>query len=164
MEILYTPWRLQYIESDKTCSGKCIFCEMKDSEPSEESLILYSCPHAFVVLNRFPYNNGHLLIVPREHVSSLTGVPAKTLHRCSELLTFSEQALRKAYNPNGLNAGLNLGEAAGAGIEEHIHWHILPRWRGDTSFVTVLGKARIVPEELVDTYRRLRPFFEELSP
>jgi ATP adenylyltransferase len=166
MDLLWSPWRLAYIEGPKDKST-CVFCryaeETRTNPDSPESLVLATGAHAFVVLNRYPYNNGHLMVVPYRHTSTLTALGRDEL---SELMLFTqraEQALREAYPLEGINVGLNLGKAAGAGIEEHLHIHLVPRWHGDTNFMTVVGETRVLPEDLPSTARRLRPVFDRLS-
>jgi ATP adenylyltransferase len=173
LDHLWSPWRLDYITGPKDKTG-CVFCRHAEEarrSPGEggtqsdnpESLVLATGAHVYVVLNRYPYNNGHLMVVPYTHTSTLTGLDREEL---SELMLFtqrSEQALRDAYPPEGINVGINLGRAAGAGIEEHLHIHLVPRWHGDTNFMTVVGETRVLPEDLPSTARRLRPVFEKLS-
>jgi len=167
MDRLWSPWRLDYITGPKDKSV-CVFCrhaeETRRNPDNPDSLVLATGAHVFVVLNRYPYNNGHLMVVPYTHTSTLTGLDAGAL---SELMLFTqraEQALRDAYPPDGINVGINLGRAAGAGIEEHLHVHLVPRWNGDTNFMTVVGETRVLPEDLPSTARRLRPMFERLAP
>jgi ATP adenylyltransferase len=163
MQSLHTPWRFQYVSGIGTPPDGCIFCAAAQRGVGPESLVVHSDMAAFVLLNRYPYNNGHLLVVPHSHVDSLTGLPSETVNRCAELLVICERVLREAYGCHGLNMGLNLGEAAGAGIADHLHWHALPRWRGDTNFMTPLAETRVVPEELESVYRRLHPLFASLA-
>jgi ATP adenylyltransferase len=165
MQSLHSPWRFQYVSGGSAPPegpGGCVFCAAALAGVSPESLVVHSDPAAFVLLNRYPYNNGHLLVVPRPHVDSLTGLPPEAVTRCAELLVLCERVLRQAYGCHGLNMGLNLGEAAGAGIADHIHWHALPRWRGDTNFMTALAETRVVPEDLGSVHRRLQPLFASL--
>jgi ATP adenylyltransferase len=163
---LWSPWRLDYITGPKDKST-CVFCrhaeETRGDPANPDSLVLATGAHVYVVLNRYPYNNGHLMVVPYTHTSTLTGLDRDEL---SELMLFvqrSERALRDAYPPEGINVGLNLGRAAGAGIEEHLHIHLVPRWNGDTNFMTIVGETRVLPEELPSTARRLRPVFAKLA-
>ena len=163
MDHLWSPWRLQYVTGGTAPPG-CVFCTADTgTDPGQAALVVHRGATCFVILNLFPYNNGHLLVVPRLHVDSLTGLPPEMLARCAQLLVHCERALRAAYGCQGINMGLNLGEAAGAGIADHIHWHALPRWKGDTNFMSVLGETRVVPEGLDSTFARLRPLFESLS-
>jgi ATP adenylyltransferase len=160
MERLWTPWRLPYVsESEK--SGTCVFCIVQAGEQS--SLMLFSGDTCYVVLNLFPYNNGHLMVVPRRHIASLTAATPEELCELMELTRRAEIALREAYAPHGINMGLNLGRPAGAGIVDHIHMHVVPRWNGDTNFMSIVGQTRVLPEELPQTAEKLRPIFERLS-
>ncbi len=163
MEITFTPWRLDYIKSNKREEG-CIFCKAFEEQPSFDNLVVFKGQFSAILLNRFPYNNGHLLVVPKTHSDSLFSLPEEEKLELSKLLCFSEAALRKIYEPQGINVGMNLGEAAGAGIVDHIHFHILPRWKGDTNFVTVTGNLRVIPEALRDTYEKVKNFFKENPP
>ena len=158
MEFVFAPWRLHYVQSEKKPDG-CIFCRAFEAEPSFENLVVYRDERLAVMLNRYPYTNGHLLVFPKLHADSLTGLSADLRSALCEVLAFCEGALRAAYNADGINVGLNLGRAAGAGITDHLHWHILPRWSGDTNFATLLGEMRVIPEDLKGTYDRMRPLF-----
>ncbi len=155
MEHLWTPWRLPYILSDKKKAG-CVFCE-KASHPDtdRDELVLARSPHAMLVLNMYPYTNGHLMAVPYAHVSSLVDIPGDALHDLALLTRLAEQTLRGSMSPQGFNVGINIGRAGGAGVDDHIHIHIVPRWGGDTNFMTVVGQTRTVPELLADTRERL---------
>ncbi|MGA9751055.1 MAG: HIT domain-containing protein [Acidobacteriota bacterium] len=160
MEIVYTPWRLEYVQSPKQ-AGECVFCRAFTDEPSLENLVVYRDEELAVMLNRYPYTNGHMLVIPRPHVNSLTGLTPSLRASAAEVLTYCEAVLRRLYHAHGINVGLNLGQAAGAGIIDHIHWHILPRWTGDTNFVTVFGNLRVIPEDLADSFARLGGAFPE---
>ena len=166
MDHLWSPWRLDYIEGPKD-KTMCVFCKHAEDarrDPgSTDSLILAAGAHAYIVLNRYPYNNGHLMVVPYRHTSTLTELAVDELQELIRFAQRSEQALRSAYPLEGINVGINLGKAAGAGIEEHLHIHLVPRWHGDTNFMTVVGETRVLPEDLPSTARRLRPVFENLS-
>jgi ATP adenylyltransferase len=160
MDIVFTPWRLDYIRSDKSAEG-CVFCRAFTDEPSLDNLVIYRDELIAVVLNKYPYTNGHLLVAPRPHVDSLTGLDREIRAAAAEATVLCEAVLRKVYTPHGINVGLNLGQAAGAGITDHLHWHVLPRWTGDTNFVTVCGGLRVIPEDLSSVLDRLRPEFPE---
>ena len=166
MDRLWSPWRLDYIEGPKDKSV-CVFCrhaeESRTNPRDPDSLVLATSAHAFIVLNRYPYNNGHLMVVPYRHTSTLTELAGDELHELIAFTQRAERALREAYPLEGINVGLNLGKAAGAGIEEHLHIHLVPRWHGDTNFMTVVGETRVLPEDLPSTARRLRPVFDRLS-
>jgi ATP adenylyltransferase len=161
MDRLWSPWRLEYVTGSKPDAG-CVFCDAP-RVPPPESLVVHEGRAAYIVLNRYPYNNGHLMVVPYRHVSTLNGLGAEELHEIADLVQRSEAALMQAYNPQGINAGINLGKPAGAGILEHIHVHLVPRWNGDTNFMTVVGDARVLPESLSASAARLRPIFATLS-
>jgi ATP adenylyltransferase len=126
-------------------------------------LVLFQGTHCYVVLNLYPYNNGHLMVVPYKHVDTLTGLDAAELHELADLTQRSEAALREAYRLEGINMGVNLGKVAGAGVVEHIHLHLVPRWLGDTNFMPVIGQTRVLPEELGATAAKLRPIFQKLA-
>ena len=154
MERLWTPWRMQYIAADK--SEGCIFCAAVAQQNDRETLILHRGQHAFVMLNKYPYNNGHLLVVPYAHISDLSALNAEAQSELMSLLAQGVEWLKRASHPEGFNAGLNLGKAGGAGVTEHLHFHVVPRWAGDTNFMTITGEARVLPEWLDETWSRLR--------
>ncbi|HEY0308442.1 MAG TPA: HIT domain-containing protein [Acidobacteriaceae bacterium] len=161
------------LSSYYTADLGCVFCNLLSSVetaiakgmPAEEAersgLILHTYEYCFVCLNAYPYNNGHLMIVPYCHKDSLSAISPRAAHEMMQLAQFSDQALRKTYSPDGLNYGLNLGQAAGAGVAEHLHMHALPRWLGDTNFMTVTAETRVLPEALDMTWQRLRQAFDE---
>jgi ATP adenylyltransferase len=161
LERLYTPWRLAYV-TGAARSADCVFCAALTNEDAD-SLIVFRGSTCFVILNLFPYNNGHLMVVPRRHIASLVEATPGELNEMMDLVRRAEIALREAFEPHGMNMGLNLGKAAGAGILEHLHFHVVPRWVGDTNFMTVVGQTRVLPQELPVTADRLRPIFERLS-
>jgi ATP adenylyltransferase len=157
-DILYSPWRLKYILSEK--EGKCIFCDRTSKEEDEKHFILHRSVHCFVIMNMYPYNNGHLMVVPYNHTSSLTDLSKEEVDDVFETVQECESILRKVYNPEGINIGMNIGKAAGAGIDEHIHVHILPRWSGDVNFFSVIGGTRVVPESFERAYFALKEQFD----
>lgn len=161
MDRLWSPWRLEYVTSSKPETG-CIFCEAH-RPPHPDSLIVYEGTSAYVILNLYPYNNGHLMVVPYRHVPSLSALSAEELREIALLLQRSELALTEAYQPHGINVGINLGEPAGAGVLDHLHVHVVPRWNGDTNFMTVIGEMRVLPEDLGASAKRLRPIFAKLT-
>ena len=161
LERLYTPWRLAYV-TGAAKSSDCVFCAALSSADADP-LIVFRGITAFVILNLFPYNNGHVMIVPNRHIASLVDATSDELSEMMDLTRRTEIALREAFTPEGLNMGLNLGKAAGAGILEHLHLHVVPRWSGDTNFMTVVGQTRVLPQELPVTADRLRPIFERLA-
>jgi ATP adenylyltransferase len=160
MEHLWSPWRLDYVTgTDKTVD--CVFCAALSGE--QASLLLFRGRTCFVILNKYPYNNGHLMVVPNRHVPSLAGATEEELCELIDLTRRAELALTEAYEPHGFNMGVNVGKPAGAGVLDHVHLHVVPRWNGDTNYMTVVGEARVLPEELPRTAERLRPIFERLS-
>jgi len=160
LDRLWSPWRSEYISSGDPESGKCVFCEIQElSDQDESSLVIHRASHCFIVLNRYPYTSGHLLIVPKEHVGEFDSAGKEITDEMMDLTKRSQAALRDIYQPDGFNVGMNLGKAAGAGIADHIHIHILPRWAGDTNFMTTVGETRVLPEDLATTYKKLREKF-----
>jgi len=161
VEHLWSPWRMQYIESAKEPEGGgCVFCEIVSGGPAGEERILTRSECAFVTLAKFPYNPGHLLVLPIRHVAELEDLDGDETAELGRLLQVCVRALRAESDPQGFNIGLNLGRVSGAGIPEHLHWHVVPRWSGDTNFMPVVGDTRVLPELLVETYARLKPRFE----
>jgi ATP adenylyltransferase len=155
---LWTPWRSAYVSEKRALQG-CIFCQAADARRDEETLIVHRAGHCFIILNRFPYTSGHLMIAPYAHVSRLAQLAEPDAEEMMRLARRSEAILEDVYHPDGLNLGLNLGEAAGAGIEQHIHLHVLPRWNGDANFMTAVADTRVIPEALSDTYAKLKRAF-----
>jgi ATP adenylyltransferase len=162
MERLWSPWRLAYVTGSKPDVG-CVFCGAPGL-PDSESLLLFSGTTAYVVLNLYPYNNGHLMVVPYRHVATLATLMPDELQEMALLTQRAEVALTEAYRPHGINVGINLGKPAGAGVLDHVHIHLVPRWNGDTNFMTVVGNVRVLPEDLSETVKRLRPIFNRLAP
>jgi ATP adenylyltransferase len=161
MDRLWTPWRFAYLSTaDKAVS--CVFCGILNENRDAENLVLYRGKYAFILLNLFPYTSGHLLCVAQRHISFLGDATTEELHEIIELSSHCENALRREYHPDGYNMGFNLGRSAGAGVEHHLHMHVLPRWTGDSNFVSVVGETRVLPEELPATYNRLHPYFKSL--
>ncbi|HLI83805.1 MAG TPA: HIT domain-containing protein [Bryobacteraceae bacterium] len=160
MDYLWTPWRYNYVTTADEKTGNCIFCAAAaDREHDRERLVVYRAARNFVILNRYPYTSGHLMVVPYEHVDTLTRLPDETLFELIALARRAETHLRAVYHPDGLNLGFNLGRSAGAGIAAHLHMHVLPRWAGDTSFITAVSETRVLPEDLGVTWERLRAAF-----
>ncbi|HEY8186629.1 MAG TPA: HIT domain-containing protein [Pyrinomonadaceae bacterium] len=163
MDTLWSPWRYEYLasgEAAKKETNGCIFCKLRDeTDKDETNFIIHRASYNFIVLNRYPYISGHLLIVPYEHVGELDAATKETTNELMELTKRSQTALRDAYQPTGFNIGMNLGRSAGAGIVDHIHIHILPRWVGDTNFMSTVGDTRVIPEDLSTTYEKLRTRF-----
>lgn len=160
MKQLWAPWRLAFIEQVAHGSG-CIFCEKPALKQDGKSFILRRSRHAYVLMNIYPYNNGHLLIAPYRHIAALEKLPEPVLLDMLQLVQRSIKAVRKAYAPEGFNIGVNQGRAAGAGIEHHIHLHVVPRWGADTNFMPILGETRVLPQHLEASYPRLKAAFGE---
>jgi len=158
MERLWTPWRLAYVTDASTDTGECIFCTAA-GRLDDDDLVVHAGRRCFVILNKYPYNNGHLMVVPRRHVGRLASLESDELVELSSLTQRAERALTEAYAPHGFNMGLNLGRPAGAGVLDHLHLHVVPRWNGDTNFMSVVGETRVLPEELTSTAARLRAIF-----
>lgn len=154
MEHLWSPWRMQYILSNKEENG-CVFCEVLNQEDNVENLVISRCEFAYVILNKFPYNTGHTLIIPYQHAESYEELTPACRAEMMELINKTTAVLRCVYQPQGFNIGANIGAAAGAGIAPHLHFHILPRWEGDTNFLTTVAQTRIIPEDLADSYSRI---------
>ena len=160
IEHLWSPWRLAYITGEKSDRG-CVFCNALAS-PDADALIVHRGATCFVILNLFPYNNGHLMVIPNRHIASLGAATDEERHELIDLTRTCESALTEAYAPHGMNLGINLGKPAGAGVLDHVHMHVVPRWNGDTNFMSVVGQTRVLAEELPDTAARLRPIFARL--
>ena len=161
METLHAPWRIEYILSPKPELKEGLFARIAQSSDDEANLVVVRDRTCFALLNRYPYNGGHLMVVPYEHVDMLQYSSQETLEEMILLVQRSQIHLQEIYRPAGFNLGMNLGESAGAGIAEHIHMHVLPRWPGDTNFMTTVAETRILPEELETTWRRMRTVFAE---
>ena len=155
MDYLWSPWRCRYIASEGKSDG-CVFCDAIAANDDAETLVVLRAEKNFIILNRYPYTSGHVMVVPYAHLGELSAVPPDTLSEMMLLAQRAQAALGKTYHPEGYNLGMNLGRAAGAGIVGHLHLHVLPRWAGDANFMTVVGETRVEPEELSTTYRRLR--------
>src|SRR5579871_5375234 len=164
MDYLWSPWRYRYV-SQAGKSESCPFCEKIQEDPSRdrENLVLHRGRNNFVILNLYPYTTGHVMVMPYAHVASLDGVSSEALGEMMELTRQTQHAIAEAYHPEGYNIGMNLGKCAGAGVADHIHLHLLPRWGGDTNFMTVVAETRVQPEELLTTYDKLSAFFSAKS-
>lgn len=156
MEHLWSPWRMSYLQSGAPADGGCIFCTKPAQDSDDDNLLVRRGASAYVLLNLYPYNNGHFMVVPYRHVASPEQLDAATLAEMLLLLNQGLAALRSAYSPQGFNIGMNVGAAAGAGIADHVHLHAVPRWAGDTNFMTVAAGTRVIPEDLRRTCLRLR--------
>ncbi len=161
MRVLWAPWRMAYIAAPKADDG-CLFCRAVDGDPRER-LLLGAGPASLVMLNRFPYASAHVMVAPRRHIASLPDLPAGDHHDLAETLRRSLRTLDEALHPEGFNVGMNLGACAGAGVRDHLHWHVVPRWTGDTNFMPMLADVRVMPEHLLATWERLRPAFAWLG-
>jgi ATP adenylyltransferase len=158
MDFLFSPWRSAYVTAANN-PGECVFCALAKSQNDEENLVIGRGKTCFVVLNAFPYTSGHAMVVPYEHLDELQKLPRAA---ADEMMAFTQKlegVLRELYRPDGVNLGMNLGKAAGAGVAGHIHMHILPRWFGDTNFMTAVGETRVLPEDLETTYSKIRSKF-----
>ena len=164
MEHLWSPWRLAYVTGSAVAEthDRCLFCDA-GADSTRDDLILVRTRLSYVILNRYPYNNGHLMVVPNRHVATLASSTADELSDLMCLTRHSEIVLAEAYKPQGINVGINLGRPAGAGVVDHLHVHLVPRWTGDTSFMSVIGNVRVLPEELTQTAARLRQIFGRLA-
>ena len=159
MNHLWSPWRMTYIENDKEENG-CVFCNAQAQADSAENLIAHRGEHAYVILNRYPYTSGHLMVLPFVHVSNLEELESATRAEMMELTSRCTTILKNIYKPQGFNVGVNIGEAAGAGVLGHVHIHIVPRWMGDTNFMSAIGETRVLPEALDETYQRVKAAFD----
>lgn len=159
MKRLWAPWRMEYILGERT--GECFFCAKAKENKDRENYILYRGQRCFIMLNIYPYNNGHLMIAPYQHAASLEDLDEETLTELMFLVNKGLRLLRRVLNPQGFNIGINLGKAAGAGIEEHVHIHIVPRWEGDTNFMPVFAGTKVIPELLDGTYEKLMAALEK---
>ena len=158
MKQLWCPWRLEYILGPKP--DACVFCLPEHTDEDESRLVLHRGTWNFVIMNKFPYNNGHLMVTPFRHVMNICDMTPEESVEMFQLLQTCTSVLQKRFSPQGVNIGLNLGQAAGAGIREHLHFHLVPRWNGDSSFMAVMDEVRVVPEHLSSTYAALKPLFD----
>jgi len=161
MDYLWTPWRYAYVTTAGKVGG-CIFCDLPKL-PDEEAHIVHRGKHCFVVLNTYPYTPGHVMVVPYAHLDQLERLPIASAHEMMNLCQTMERVLRQLYTPDGVNLGMNIGRAAGAGVVGHIHMHVLPRWVGDSNFMTVVAESRTLPETLETTYQRLKGALESTA-
>ena len=161
MNYLWSPWRMPYIETQNQ-SERCVFCEVLKREDDEENLIILRSKTSFVIMNRYPYTSGHVMVLPLVHEATLEALPKETRSEMMELTATATRVLKHVYSPDGFNIGINIGEASGAGIEEHIHIHVVPRWVGDTSFMTTIGETRTLPEAIEKTYQRISKAWKQI--
>ncbi|HEY60262.1 MAG TPA: HIT domain-containing protein [Anaerolineae bacterium] len=155
MDHIWSPWRMEYIQRGINPKG-CIFCDAIEEEDDIKNLIIKRGKKVYVILNRYPYTNGHVMVVPYAHESSLEALDGETKAEIMELITQSIQVITKEYKPEGFNIGANMGAIAGAGVKGHVHFHVVPRWSGDTNFMTSVGHVRVLPEDLCETCQRLK--------
>ncbi len=156
---MWAPWRMGYVAGDEGRSDGCIFCELPTQGDDAATYILHRGRRAYVIMNRFPYNNGHVMVVPIDHAASLTDLAPEVTQELMELMRTSQTVIGNAMRPHGFNVGINQGSAAGAGIDEHLHIHVLPRWMGDTNFMPALSDTRVMPQHLDETYALLAEGF-----
>ena len=161
MKQLWAPWRIQYIRSPK--HDGCIFCDFPKENRDRERLILYRGKHSFIIMNNYPYNPGHVMIAPYRHVGRWEDLNDKELLEIMKLSQLAVKAIKRVMNPDGFNMGVNLGRIAGAGIDDHVHLHIVPRWNGDTNFMPVIADTKVIPESLQEAYDGLRKAVEEVA-
>lgn len=161
MKPLWAPWRIDYILGPKP--DACVFCLPEHSKEDAKRLVLHRAKHCFVIMNRFPYSSGHLMVTPYRHVDTMTDLSPEESYEIMDYLRLSSDILQQVFHPQGINVGLNQGEAAGAGIEEHLHFHLVPRWTGDHSFMAVSASTTVLPEHLDATHAKLRPHFDALA-
>ncbi|MCX8176178.1 MAG: HIT domain-containing protein [Candidatus Bathyarchaeota archaeon] len=157
MKYLWAPWRIKYILMKKP--NECIFCKIANEKKDKKNHVLLRGKWNYIVLNNYPYNNGHLMVVPFKHVKSLENLTDEELYEHFKIVRKSVRNLKKAFKPRGFNIGINIGKVAGAGVENHIHTHIVPRWSGDTNYMPVIANTKVIPETLNQTYNRLKKFF-----
>ena len=161
MDYLWTPWRYAFVSDAHKTSG-CVFCDLPKLGDDAKARIVYRGEHSFIILNLYPYTSGHVMIVPYAHLDELQKLPTPAAHEMIELSKKMENTLRSLYKPDGVNLGMNIGKAAGAGIAGHIHMHVLPRWMADANFISVVGETRILPETLDVTYQRITSALEDI--
>jgi ATP adenylyltransferase len=159
MDYLWTPWRYAYVTAAEKISG-CIFCDLPKQGDDVKARIVHRAKHCYIVLNTYPYTPGHIMVVPFQHLDQLQKLPVEAAHEMIELAQKMEAILRQLYSPDGVNLGMNIGKAAGAGVAGHIHMHVLPRWVADANFVSFIGETRILPESLEMTYDRIKGALE----
>lgn len=157
MRVLWAPWRMTYLGGPKEAG--CIFCNALRSDQPRQSLVLAHSP-ALVMLNRYPYGSGHLMVAPLRHTADFSSLAPDELHSLMDVVQRTDARMREAFRPDGMNIGINLGAAAGAGVVDHLHWHLVPRWVGDTNFMPTLGDVKVISEHLEATYDRLSPLFQ----
>lgn len=166
MERMWSPWRSQYIDEFKVKknNNECVFCNaVKENIENDKCLVVYRGKDIFTIMNLYPYNNGHLMVVPNRHISAIKEITVEEFSEITKQITLATEALTKLFSPQGFNIGANIGKAAGAGIDSHIHFHVIPRWNGDTNFMPVIGETKIISHELFNTKNRLIKIYNENS-
>ncbi len=158
MKQLWAPWRIDYIKSEKPPG--CILCAKLKEKKDRANLVLMRGKHGFVLMNLYPYSNGHLMVSPYQHTCTIEELSDEVITNLMQMVRRSILALKESFKPEGINIGLNIGKAAGAGIDDHLHFHIVPRWGGDTNFMTVTAEIRVIPEDILKTYQQLKPYFK----
>lgn len=164
MKQLWAPWRMSFIDDTKEGKPSCIFCHLPQDVNDKKNLILYRGELAFVIMNKYPYNSGHLMVAPYVHAASLSKLDDDSLIELSSLTKVSVAIIEKLFKPDGLNVGMNIGRAGGAGFDKHIHTHIVPRWNGDFNFMPLLAETKVIPEHLEATYEKMLPLFKGIEP
>jgi len=163
MDRMWAPWRGEYITNPLSVNpDKCIFCELSSVKPSKENLVVHIGKDGFVLMNKYPYNNGHIMVIPKKHVASFDKLTDEEYKSLSNLMRLSIKVIYHVYNPQGCNVGMNIGRAAGAGLDSHIHYHVVPRWNGDTNFMPLLTEVKIISEHILTTYEKLTKGFLEV--
>ena len=166
MKRMWSPWRSQYIDAFKEKKGdeKCVFCSaIKENIEEDNCLVVYRSKDIFTILNLYPYNNGHLMAVPNRHISSISDITTEEFAKITKQIKFATEALTKLYSPQGFNIGANVGKAAGAGIDTHLHFHIIPRWNGDTNFMPVVGEIKVISHDLIKTKNDLIQAYKDFE-
>ncbi len=163
MEHMWAPWRMAYIAGDEEKTAGCIFCVFPQKEDDRRYLIVHRSKHCFVILNKFPYNNGHIMVVPYRHTHDLLELTSPEQQDCQQTINRAIRALRGVYKPDAINLGMNMGRAAGAGIDAHIHYHLVPRWNGDTNFMPVIAGTKVISESLEQSWKLLSEAMREMD-
>ena len=161
-ERIWAPWRGEYITATNKNDTECFLCDLVNVAPSSKNLLLYATENSMVVMNKYPYNNGHIMVVPKKHVNSFENLSEKEYKDLSDLLKLSTKVITDVFNPQGCNIGMNLGKVAGAGLDDHIHYHIVPRWNGDTNFMPVFTDIKVISEHIIVSYERILKGFMEV--
>lgn len=161
VENIYAPWRKDFIEKKEPKEEGCIFCNRSSQQPHVDSLVVFKDKYSFILLNKYPYNNGHLMVAPYKHTATLSDLSIDEYTEIMKNIILSTEVLKESYNPHGFNIGMNIGSTAGAGVADHLHWHIVPRWAGDTNFMPVISNTKVLHEILSETFQKVYPIFEK---